>query len=77
MAGGPLRHTVLLAVAMIRSDAAVEFLLALLAECTATMAEDVITALAFFATMRRCERVERVVEARNEKAMSQIFGQEF
>ena len=75
---GPLRKTVLLAIAMIRSDAAIEFLLALLAECTPTVATDVIAALAFFRSNEKVRsRVESVVARRNEKSVNEIFRQEF
>jgi HEAT repeat protein len=77
-AGGPLRQTVLLAIGMIRSEAAIDFLLALLADCTATMAKDVIAALALFRNNEKVRsRVESLVEGRNERAVSQIFRQEF
>jgi len=77
-AGGPLRKIVLLAIAMIRSDAAIEFLLALLAECTPTMAKDVIEALAFFRNNEKVRiQVESVVALRNEKSVNEMFRQEF
>lgn len=77
-AGSSLRKTVLLAIAMIRSDAAIEFLLALLAECTPTMAKDVVIALAFFRNNETVRsRVETVVVSRNEKSVIEIFRQEF
>jgi len=77
-AGDPLRKTVLLAIAMIRSDAAIEFLLALLSECSATIAKDVVAALAFFRNNERIRgQVERVVARRNEKSVDEIFRQEF
>lgn len=77
-AGGPLRKTVLLAIAMIRSDAAIEFLLKLLAECSAAMAKDVIEALAFFRNNEKVRsQVESVVSQRNEKGVSEVFRQEF
>src|SRR5262249_14992604 len=75
---GPLRKTVLLAIAMIRSDAAIEFMLALLAECTLSVATDVIAALAFFRGNEKVRsRVESVVVGRNEKSVNEIFRQEF
>ena len=77
-AGGQLHKTVLLAIAMVRSEAAIEFLLQLLAECTPALAKDVIVALAFFRNNERVRgRVESVVARRNEKSASEIFGQEF
>jgi HEAT repeat protein len=77
-ATGPLRRMALLAIAMIRSDAAVEFLLALLSDCTPTQAHDVIAALAFFRTNERVRsQVETVVALRNDKSVLEIFHQEF
>jgi HEAT repeat protein len=77
-AGGPLRKTVLLAIAMVRSDAAIEFLLALLAECTPTMAKDVLAGLAFFRNNETVRsRIKSVVAQRNEKSVNEIFLQEF
>ncbi|HEU5407066.1 MAG TPA: hypothetical protein VFU48_04830 [Nitrospira sp.] len=77
-AGSPLRKTVLLAIAMIRSDAAIQFLLELLVECTPTVAKDVFAGLALFRDNEKVRtRVESVVEQRNEKSVSEIFDQEF
>ena len=77
-AGGPLRKAVLLAIGMIRSDAAVEFLLALLAECTPATAKDVLAGLALFRDNEKIRsRVQRVVAHRNEKSLNEIFGQQF
>jgi hypothetical protein len=76
--GGPLRKIALLAIAMIRSDAAIEFLLASLAECSPAMAEDVVAALALFRTNERVRsRVESVVAQRNEKSTNEVFRQHF
>jgi HEAT repeat protein len=75
---GPLRKIVLLAIAMIRSDPAIDFLLALLEECTPTMAKDVIAALALFRNNERVRsQVESLVARRNEKSVSEVFRQEF
>jgi HEAT repeat protein len=75
---GPLRKTVLLAIAMIRSDAAIEFLLVLLGECTPATAKDVIAALAFFRNNDKVRnRVERMVARRNEKDVEEDFRQRF
>jgi HEAT repeat protein len=77
-AGGPLRKIVLLAIAMIRSDPAIEFLLALLADCTPAMANDVIGALAFFRNNEKVRsRVKSLVARRNDKSMNELFRQEF
>ena len=77
-AGGPLRKAMLLAIAMVRSDAAIEYLLRLLADCPATMAKDVLEALTFFRNSENVrKRVESVVAQRNEKSVSEAFRQEF
>lgn len=76
--GSPLRKRCLLAIAMIRSDAAIEFLLALLADCTATMALDAISALALFRNNEKVRsRVESLLAKRNETSVNEIFRQEF
>jgi hypothetical protein len=75
---GGRRKIVLLAIAMIRSEAAIEFLLQLLAECTLAVAKDVIAALAFFRNNERVRgQVESVVAGRKEKTVSEMFRQEF
>ncbi|HKT49219.1 MAG TPA: HEAT repeat domain-containing protein [Candidatus Angelobacter sp.] len=77
-AGGPLRKIVLLAIGMIRSDAAVEFLLALLAGCSTTTAKDVLAGLAVFRDNEKIRRrVESVVARRNEKSINETFDQQF
>jgi HEAT repeat protein len=77
-AGGPLRKVLLLAIAMIRSDAAVEFLVELLAECSPATAKDVLAALALFRNNEKIRsRVEAVVRLRNEESLSELFAQEF
>jgi hypothetical protein len=69
---------VLLAIGMLRSDAAIEFLLALLAECSPATAKDVLAALALFRDNEKVRsRVESVVVSRKEKSVSEGFGQEF
>jgi len=74
----PLRKILLVAIAMNRSDDAVEFLLGLLAKSDEGTAKDVVTALAFFRTNEKVrEWVEEVVIRRNEKSVSQLFSQEF
>ena len=78
MAVGPLRKTMLVAIAMVRSDAAIEFLLALLEEGAPTMAKDVLTALAFFRDNERVRsQVASVVARRNEKSVTEIFREAF
>lgn len=77
-AGGPLRKAVLVGMAMIRSDAAIEFLLTLLAECTPTMAKDVLAGLALFRDNENIRsRVQSVVKRRKEASVSEFFAQEF
>lgn len=77
-AGGPLRKTVLLAIGMVRSDAAVEFLLGLLEECTLAMAKDVLAGLALLRDNEKIRsRVESAVSRRNEKTLDELFGQDF
>jgi HEAT repeat protein len=75
---GPLRNMVLLAIAMIRSEAAIEFLLALLAECTPTLAKEVLAALAFFRNNEKVRsQAESVVERRDDEGLNEIFRQAF
>ena len=77
-AASPLRKTVLLAIAMVRSDCAIEFLLALLAECSVATAKDVLAAFALFRDNEKTRnRVESVVASRNENSVSKIFEQQF
>lgn len=77
-AGGPLRKTLLLAIGMIRSDAAIELLLALLEECPLATAKDVLAGLALFRDNEKIRRrVESVVARRNEKSINEIFAQQF
>ena len=77
-AAGPLRKTALLAIGMVRSDSAVEFLLALLVDCSPATAKDVLAALALFRDNENIRnRVEAVVVRRNEKSLNQIFSQQF
>jgi len=77
-AAGPLRKTVLLAIGMVRSDVAVEFLLALLADCSPATAKDVLAGLALFRDNEKIRRrVESVVARRNEKSINEIFAQQF
>jgi HEAT repeat protein len=77
-AAGPLRKIVLMAIAMVRSDAAIEFLLTLLAESTSAIAKDVIAALALFRDNERVRgQVESVVTRRNEKSVDEAFRQTF
>lgn len=77
-AGGPLRKVLLLAIAMIRSEAAIELLLALLEHANATTAKDVITALAVFRGNESVRtRVEAVISLRNDRNLDESFRREF
>jgi hypothetical protein len=77
-AAAPLRKTILLAIAMLRSDAAIDFLLSVLSDCTQQTAKDLITALAIFRdneTIRA--KLESVLSRRNDKALMEAFRQQF
>jgi hypothetical protein len=77
-AGGPLRRIVLLAIAMIRSDAAIEFLLDLLAECSPAAAKDVLAGLALFRNNEKIKsRTEALVRHRNEESLRDLFARQF
>lgn len=77
-AAGPLRKTLLVAIAMIRSDAAIEFLLSLLPDCSTQTAKDLITALAMFRDNEKVRtRVEAAISHRNNKVLTETFRQEF
>jgi len=73
-----LRKILLLAIAMLRSEEAIEFLLLLLAESNAHVARDVMTALAVFRTNERVRtRVEAAISRRNDPSLTEAFRQEF
>lgn len=77
-AAGPLRKTLLVAIAMIRSDAAIEFLLSLLLDCGTQTAKDLIIALAMFRDNEKVRtEVEAAISRRNDKALIEAFRQEF
>lgn len=77
-AGGSLRKVMLIAMAMIRSEAAIEFLVSLLAESSLTSARDVITALAIFRDNEKVRKqVEAAVSRRNVDSLSEAFRREF
>jgi hypothetical protein len=77
-AAGPLRKTLLVATAMIRSEAAIEFLLSLLSDCSTQAAKDLITALAMFRDNEKVRtRVEAAVSRRNDRTLMEAFRQEF
>ena len=59
-------------------DAAIEFLIELLAECNPAAAKDVVTALALFRNNEKIRsRVANVAAGRGEKSVSDTFDQEF
>jgi HEAT repeat protein len=78
MAVRPLRKTLLVATAMIRSDPAIDFLVALLEQSTPAMATDVLAALAVFRGNEKIRsRVESVVARRSEKGLNEFFRDAF
>lgn len=77
-AAGPLRKILLVSIAMVRSDAAIEFLLALLPDSSTQTAKDLITALAMFRDNEKVRsKVETAISARNDRALAEVFRQEF
>lgn len=77
-AGGHLRKILLVAIAMIRSDAAIEFLLALLPDSSPQTTKEVITALAIFRDNEKVRsKVEAAISARNDRTLAELFRQEF
>lgn len=74
----PLRKILLLSIAMVRSDAALEFLLSLLPDSSLQTAKDLITALAIFRDNEKIRsQVEAVVAQRNDRQLMEAFRQEF
>ncbi len=72
------RRTLLLAMAMLRLDEAVEFLLTRLAEDSERAAEDAIRALAIYSrdeTVR--SRMDQILEKRASRALRAVFDREF
>jgi hypothetical protein len=77
-AAGPLRKVLLVAIAMVRSDAAIEFLLSLFPDCNAQTAKDLITALAIFRDNKNVRsKVEAAISRRNDRTLNEAFRQEF
>ncbi|MBZ5525444.1 MAG: hypothetical protein LAP21_24735 [Acidobacteriia bacterium] len=76
-AGGPLRKTLLLAMALTRAEAAIKFLVALLGSASVQTAKETITALALY---RDNERIRQLIEAavsrRGEKQLIEAFRRE-
>ena len=74
--GNELRRSLLRAAAAHRSDAAVDWLLALVAEARAAVALDVIEVLAFYKHHGKlAERLRGVVTARSDRKLSERFAQ--
>jgi len=77
-AGGPRRKALLLAIAMIRSEAAIELLLSLLPESTAQSAKEIIAALAIFRSNETVRtRVESAISRFADKSVHEAFRQQF
>lgn len=75
---GELRRVLLLAIAMVRSDAALEFLLSLLPDSSPQTAKDLITALGIFRDNEKVRsKVETILAKRNDRNLMEIFRQEF
>jgi len=67
---GAFRRTLLLAMAMLRQDEAVEFLLARLAEDSEKSAVDALAALALYGRDETvCKRIEEILATRNSTAL--------
>ena len=77
-ARGPLKKTLLLAMALTRSEAAIEFLVSLLEGGDLPAARDTITALAIY---RDNDRIRQLIEAavarRGDKTLAEAFSREF
>jgi HEAT repeat protein len=74
----PLRRALLLAIAMVRSEAAVEFLISLLPDSNVQTAKDIIAALAIFRDNDKVRRaVDQAISALNDNALSEAFRRAF
>jgi len=74
----PLRSALLLAIAMVRSEAAIEFLISLLPDSNLQTAKDIITALAIFRNNSKVRlEVEQAVSARNDNTLREAFRRAF
>jgi hypothetical protein len=77
-AGGPLRKVLLLAMAMVRSETAIEFLISLLENTNAHTAREVVTALAIYRDNEKIRRsVEDAISRRGDKSLSEALRREF
>jgi HEAT repeat protein len=74
----PLRKTLLLAIAMVRSQDAIEFLLSLFEESSTQIAKDLIAALALFRSNENVRnRLETLISQRTSEELSEAFRQQF
>jgi HEAT repeat protein len=74
----PLRKALLLAIAMVRSEAAIEFILSLLPGSNVQTGKDIIAALAIFRDNSKVKAaVEQAVFALKDKTLREAFRQEF
>jgi hypothetical protein len=72
------RRTLLVAIAMLRIDEALEFLLSRLAEESGPVAADALAGLAFYARDEAVlARVERIIQQRGDGALEAVFAREF
>lgn len=72
------RRTLLTAIAMLRIDEALEFLLGRLSEESALVAADALAGLAFYARDEAVlARVEEIIRARGDGALDAVFAREF
>jgi hypothetical protein len=72
------RRTLLVAIAMLRIDEALEFLLSRLAEESGPVAADALAGLAFYARDEAVlARVEGIIQQRGDRALEAVFEREF
>jgi hypothetical protein len=72
------RRTLLVAIAMLRSDPALEFLLERLAAESGPVAADALAGLAFYARDEAVlARVEAIIRERGDRALEAVFAREF
>ncbi len=72
------RRTLLVAIAMLRIDEALEFLLSRLAEESGPVAADALAGLAFYARDEAVlARVEGIIRERGDEALEAVFAREF